>query len=365
MYIKDIIQHLETIAPTALQESYDNSGLLVGDKNTPLTKVLVSLDCTEAIVQEAIDKGCNLIVSHHPIIFGGLKRLTGNNYIERTVIKAIQNNIALYAIHTNLDNVLEGGVNQKIAQKLGLENCKILSPKNETIYKLVTFCPTEYAENVRTAIFAAGAGTIGNYDQCSYNTEGVGTFRGNEGTNPFVGDIGERHSEKETRIETVFPAWLHSQVLAALLAAHPYEEVAYDVYPLKNKNTQIGSGIIGNLQTSLAANDFLDRVKNALQTPVIRYTAYGSDIKTVAVCGGSGSFLIGDAMAQNADVLLTADFKYHQFFDAEGRLMIADIGHYESEFYTIELLADILNKKFSNIAVLLTTVSTNPVKYHI
>lgn len=365
MHIKDIIHHLETIAPPALQENYDNSGLLVGDINTPLTKVLVSLDCTEALVQEAIDRGCNLVVAHHPIIFGGLKRLTGNSYIERTVIKAIQNNIALYAIHTNLDNVLENGVNQKIAQKLGLENCKILSPKSETVYKLVTFCPTQYAESVQETIFAAGAGVIGKYDQCSYTTEGTGTFRGGEGANPFVGKVGERHSEQETRIETVFPAWLQRQVIAALITAHPYEEVAYDVYPLKNKNPQVGAGIIGNLPTSLAAKDFLNLIKNAFNVPVIKYTAFEKEIKTVAVCGGSGSFLLGDAIAQKADAFITADFKYHQFFDAEDRLMIADIGHYESEYYTIELLAEILTKKFSNIAVLLTTVSTNPVKYHI
>lgn len=364
MKIKEITQYLETIAPLALQESYDNSGLLVGSKDTEVTKVLISLDCIEDVVQEAIDKGCNLIISHHPIIFSGLKRLNGNNYIERTVIKAIQNNIALYAIHTNLDNVLHNGVNQKIAQKLGLENTKILSPKGDTLCKLVTFCPTSKAQQVRDAIFAAGAGHIGNYDECSFNTQGLGTFRGQEGTNPFVGKVGEQHQEEEVRIETVFPNYLQGAVVSALLQAHPYEEVAYDIYALKNKHAQIGAGIIGTLNQAIDADDFLALLKNELKAEGIRYTPINKKIHKVAVCGGSGSFVLRDAIAQNADALVTADFKYHQFFDAENKLMIADVGHYESEQYTIELLAEILNKKFSTFAVLFSQVNTNPIKYY-
>jgi dinuclear metal center YbgI/SA1388 family protein len=362
--IKDIIEYLETIAPLALQESYDNSGLIVGDKAALAKGILVSLDCTEEVVQEAIERGCNLIVSHHPIVFSGLKKITGATYIERVVIKAIQNNIALYAIHTNLDSVLKNGVNTKIAEKLGLSNTRILSPKADVLCKLITYCPTAQADVVRQAIFNAGAGMIGNYDQCSFNTEGVGTFRGNEGANPFVGNVGELHKENEVRIETVFPAWLQGAVVAALLAAHPYEEVAYDVYALKNKHPQTGAGMIGTLPVEMGTNDFLALLKTAMKADGIRYTAYAQKIKTVAVCGGSGSFLLRDAIAQKADVLVTADFKYHQFFDAEGRIMIADIGHYESEQYTIELLGEILNKKFTTFAVLFTQVNTNPVNYY-
>ncbi len=364
MKIKEITQYLEIIAPLALQESYDNSGLLVGNKDTEVTKVLISLDCIEDVVQEAIDKGCNLIISHHPIIFSGLKRLNGNNYIERTVIKAIQNNIALYAIHTNLDNVLYNGVNQKIAQKLGLENTKILSPKGEILYKLVTFCPLAQAPQVREAIFAAGAGEIGNYDECSFNAQGLGTFRGNEGADPFVGKVGKQHQEEEVRIETVFPAYLQSAVISALLQAHPYEEIAYDIYALKNKHPQTGAGIIGKLNQALTTDDFLALLKSELKAEGIRYTPINKKIQKVAVCGGSGSFVLRDAIAQNADALVTADFKYHQFFDAESKLMIADVGHYESEQYTIELLAEILNKKFSTFAVLFSQVNTNPIKYY-
>jgi dinuclear metal center YbgI/SA1388 family protein len=362
--IKDITNYLESIAPLALQENYDNSGLIVGNKNTEVTQVLISLDCTEEIVQEAIDRGCNLIVSHHPIVFSGLKRFNGNNYIERTVIKAIQNNIALYAIHTNLDNVLANGVNEKIAEKLGLENIQILSPKGDILCKLVTFCPTEHIEKVKDAIFIAGAGVIGNYGECSFNIIGEGNFKANEGATPFVGENGKRHTEQEVRIETIFPNYLQGAVISALFQAHPYEEVAYDIYPLKNKHQRIGAGIIGNLKEELSPDNFLSHLKTNLKTEGIRYTPFSNKIQKVVVCGGSGSFLLNDAIRQNADALVTGDFKYHQFFDAENRLMIADVGHYESEQFTIELLGEILTKKFTNFAVLLTKVNTNPIKYY-
>lgn len=364
MQIKDITNHLESIAPLALQESYDNSGLIVGNKNTEVTQILISLDCTEDIVQEAIDRGCNLIVSHHPIVFSGLKRLNGSNYIERTVIKAIQNNVALYAIHTNLDNVLANGVNGKIAEKLGLENIKILSPKGDILNKLVTFCPTDHAEKVKSAIFSAGAGAIGNYNECSFNITGKGNFKANDNATPFVGENGKRHIEPEIRIETIFPNYLQGSVIAELLNAHPYEEVAYDIYPLKNKHQKIGAGIIGDLKESFTTDNFLSHLKTNLKTEGIRYTSCSKKIQKVAVCGGSGSFLLNDALRQNADAFVTGDFKYHQFFDAENRLMIADVGHYESEQFTIELLGEILTKKFTNFAVLLTNVNTNPIKYY-
>lgn len=364
MRIRDIINHLETIAPPALQESYDNSGLLVGNKETEVSKALISLDCTEEIVQEAIDKGCGLIISHHPIIFGGLKRLNGNNYVERTVIKAIRNDIALYAIHTNLDNVLKNGVNSKIAQKLGLENVRVLSPKSDVVCKLVTFCPAEHADKVREAIFNAGAGVIGDYDQCSYNGEGFGTFRAGEGANPHVGAIGQQHREPEVKIETVFPSWLQGRVVAALVQSHPYEEPAYDIIALKNKHLHVGAGIVGEFSKGLQPAEFLSLLKTNLKAEGIRYTSFSKEIKKVAVCGGSGSFLLREAIASGADALVTADFKYHQFFDAEGRILIADVGHYESEQFTIELIGEILSEKFSTFAVLFTELNTNPINYH-
>ncbi len=364
MLIKDITNYLETIAPLALQESYDNSGLIVGDKNTKVTKVLISLDCTEDIVQEAISRGCNLVISHHPIVFSGLKRLNGTTYIERTVISAIQNNIALYAIHTNLDNVFENGVNKKIAEKLGLENIQILSPKESLLSKLVTFCPIHHAEKVKSAIFDAGAGGIGNYDECSFEIEGKGNFKANNNATPYVGKKEERHTEQEIRIETIFPNYLQGAVITALYNAHPYEEVAYDIYPLKNKYQKTGAGIIGNLKEEKTTDGFLSHLKTNLKTEGIRYTSFTKKIKKVAVCGGAGSFLLNHALRQSADAFVTGDFKYHQFFDAENRLMIADVGHYESEQFTIELLGEILTKKFTNFAVLLTKVNTNPIKYY-
>lgn len=363
MTIKEITGYLEQLAPASYQESYDNSGLIVGNPNTAVTKVLLCLDSTEAIVDEALDRGCNLIIAHHPIVFGGMKRFNGKNYVERTVMKAIKNDVAIYAIHTNLDNV-QAGVNAKIAEKLGLVNTRILAAKKQLLRKLVTFTPTADADTVRDALFAAGAGHIGNYSETSFNLDGTGTFKGDETTNPHVGERGQRHQEAEVRIETIYPAHLERQVLQALWNAHPYEEVAYDLYPLENSLQIVGSGMIGDLPEPMAEMDFLKRVKNNMKAPMLRHTALlNQEVKKVAVCGGSGSFLLPNAIAAGADVLVTTDFKYHQFFDAENRIVIADIGHYESEQFTPELIQSVLTEKFSNFAFLLTENNTNPVKY--
>jgi dinuclear metal center YbgI/SA1388 family protein len=363
MKIKDITDYLETIAPLSYQESYDNSGLLVGDKNQTLKGALITLDVTEEVLDEAIAKKCNLIIAHHPIIFGGLKRLTGRNYVERIVIKAIKSNIALYAIHTNYDNVLSG-VNAKIADKLGLTNTQILVPKKQLMRKLQTFVPVGDLERVSAAVFAAGGGNIGNYSQAGFSTSGVGTFKGNEKSKPAIGKANQLEKVEEMKFETIFPAYLENKIMSALLAAHPYEEVAYDIISLENKNQQVGSGLIGELKKPLKIMTFLKNLKKNMKTDCVRYTApIGRMVQKVAVCGGAGSFLLGDALAAGADVFVTGDFKYHEFFSAENQLTIADIGHYESEQFTKDLILQHLSEKFPIIAAQISETNTNPIKY--
>ena len=363
MKIATIISYLESIAHPSLQESYDNAGLITGHSDWNCSGILISLDVTEEVVNEAVSKKCNLIVAHHPIIFSGLKKINGKNYVERTVIGAIKNDIAIYAIHTNLDNILTG-VNGKIAQLLSLTNCSILSPKNNALKKLFTFAPVDKAEEVRNAIFQAGGGQIGNYSECSFNAEGIGTFKAGDYTNPYVGKQGERHYEKEIKIEVIFPAYLETGIINAMKSTHPYEEVAYDIVNLSNQYQSIGSGIIGELEESMDEKSFLSLIKNIFKTPVVKHTQLkGRLVKKVALCGGAGSFLIGVAIAAGADFYITADMKYHEFFDTNGKLVIADIGHYESEQFTIDLLQEVLAQKFPTFAVLKTAVITNPVKY--
>lgn len=362
MTVKEITRYLDSIAPPSYQESYDNSGLLVGNPEAEIASVVVSLDVTEDVVQEAIDKGAGLIVSHHPIIFGGLKRLTGKNYVERTVMMAIKHDIALYAIHTNLDHV-EHGVNARLSEVLELTNTRILMPKEGMLRKLVTFVPTANVNSVLDALFAAGAGHIGAYDRCSFRSVGLGTFRGDESSNPHVGKAGKLHEEKESRVEVILPVDRFSPVLNALKQAHPYEEVAWDLLKLENSLQTVGSGMVGELKSEMSTADFLEFLKKKVGGGV-RYTQpLKEKIKRIAVCGGSGSFALGSAIAAGADVFVTADFKYHQFFDADGRIVIADIGHFESEQFTIELLYDAIREKFPNFATFKTAVNTNPILY--
>jgi len=361
--IKDIAGFLESFAPLRLQESYDNAGLIVGNSSTEVTGVLITLDVTEEVLDEAIRENCNLVVAHHPVVFSGLKKITGKNYVERSVLKAIKNDIALYAAHTNLDSV-EGGVNGKICEKLGLENCRILQPADGLLKKLVTFIPVDHAEAVRQAVFSAGAGHIGNYDSCSFNLHGQGTFRGSETTNPFVGKKGEQHYENEIRLETIFPSYLQGQIVSALLKTHPYEEVAYDIYPLENSFNQVGMGMIGTLPEEKSETEFLKQLKETFGPGTIRHTALlNKKVSKVAVCGGAGSFLLKQAISAGADFFVTGDFKYHQFFDAENKIVIADVGHFESEQFTKELFYELLTKNFSKFAVRLSGVNTNPVFY--
>jgi dinuclear metal center YbgI/SA1388 family protein len=346
-----------------LQEDYDNAGLITGDAEWDCSGAIISLDATEAVILEAMEKKCNLVIAHHPIIFRGLKKINGKNYVEQTIITAIKNDIAIYAIHTNLDNVQQG-VNGMIAAKLGLINTRVLVPKSELLKKLYVFVPLQQAAQVRDALFEAGSGHIGNYSECSFNTAGTGTFTAGEGTHPFAGEIGKQQQEAEIKIETIFPAWLEGRIVSAMKAAHPYEEVAYDILPLANTHDHIGAGIVGELPAAMEETGFLKQIKETFMVPVVRHTPLtGKPVKRVAVCGGAGSFLISNAIETGADFYITADVKYHEFFDANGRLVIADVGHYESEQFTIALLAGFLQEKFPTFAALKTGVKTNPVNY--
>jgi len=363
MKLQEIIAHLENIAPLAWQESYDNCGLLTGSPAMEINAALITLDCTEAVVDEAIALGANLIVAHHPIIFSGLKKITGKNYVERVVIKAIQHSIAIYAIHTNLDNV-SNGVNAEICKRLGLQHCQILQPKANLLKKLVTFIPVENFETVTQAIFAAGAGHIGNYSETGFSQQGTGTFKGNTLSNPTIGTAGKKESVSEMRFETIFPAHLEHSIITALTQAHPYEEVAYDLYSLTNTLAHTGSGMVGILPAPLSESEFLSFLKEKMYANCIRHTnLLKRKVQKIAVCGGSGSFLLKHAIAAQADFYVTSDFKYHEFFDAENRIVIADIGHYESEQFTKDLLISLLNEKFPTFALHLSRINTNPVNY--
>lgn len=363
MKIGAIIRHLEALAAPVLQESYDNAGLITGSPDWTCTGIVVTLDATEPVIREAREKGCNLVVAHHPIVFGGLKKINGKNYVEQTIIRAIKDDIAIYAIHTNLDNVAEG-VNGRMAAMLGLINTQLLAPKENTLRKLYTFVPVAHAEQLRQALFDAGAGKISNYDECSFGVAGAGTFRAGDGTNPFVGEKGKRHTEPELKLEVIFPAHIQEAVVLALKTAHPYEEVAYDIVPLLNTHPGIGSGLLGEWPEAVTETQLLEKIQAVFGTPAIRHSPLtGRPVRRVAICGGAGSFLISKALAAGADAYITADLKYHEFFDANDRLLLADPGHFETEQFTIGLLQEVLAKKFPTFAVLKTEVETNPVRY--
>jgi dinuclear metal center YbgI/SA1388 family protein len=363
MTINDVIMELEAFAPPNLQENYDNCGLLTGQRNRVANGAVLTLDCTEEVVEEAMQNQCNLIIAHHPVIFTGLKKLTGSNYVERTLIKAIKNDIAIYACHTNLDNI-RLGVNKKIGDKLGLQNCRVLAPKTGLLKKIVTFVPSTHYEKVQQVIFAAGAGSIGNYDSCSFNIEGMGTFRGNSSSKPFLGKPNEFNKETEIRIESIFEASREHQLIANLLKVHPYEEVAYDIYPLDNAHPGVGSGMIGEFKEAMDEKDFLNHVKKTFKVSTIKHTkTLGKEIQKVAFCGGSGRFLLKNAIQSGADAFITSDFKYHEFFDAENKLVLVDTGHFESEQFTPEIFYELIQKKFPKFAIRLSKINTNPINY--
>jgi dinuclear metal center YbgI/SA1388 family protein len=363
MKIKDITNIVETFAPLALQEEYDNAGLLVGNPSLLAKGVLLCLDVTEDVIEEAISLNTNLIISHHPIIFKGLKKITGQDAVQRCIIKAIKNDIAIYAAHTNIDNVSDG-VNGKIADKIGLINRRILQPKHGNLIKLVCFVPKIHVQRVREAIFEAGGGNIGNYDACSFNVVGYGSFRPNSNAHPFVGELNKIHYEDEVRIEIILPDYLQNKIINALMNAHPYEEPAFDLIPLKNLYKEVGAGLIGELEVAISENNFLSGIKQTFNVSVIRHTKLtGRKIKKVAVCGGSGSFLLNDAINANADIFISGDFKYHEFFDADSKILIADLGHFETEQFTKEIFYEIIRKKLPTFAIHISKINTNPIIY--
>ena len=363
MKVKDVMAILEELSPLSYSEGFDNTGLLVGDVNSKVLGILVTLDTLEKVVDEAIENNCNLIVSFHPIIFSGLKKITGKTYVERVVQKAIKHDIAIFSNHTALDNSFNG-VNAMICEKLGLKNRSILIPQPETIKKLITFVPTKDAEKVRNALFAVGGGSIGNYENCSFNIEGSGSFKGNDDSNPVLGKKGELHFEKEVQIGITYSKHLQTKIMKALFESHPYEEVAYEITTLENQNQHIGMGMIGEFETEMEEMEFLKLLKRTMKTECVRHSSLlKRKIKKVAVLGGSGSFAIDIAKNVGADAFISADFKYHDFFKAENTILLADIGHYESEQYTKDLIHSFLKKKMTNFAILLSQTNTNPISY--
>lgn len=361
--VKDILAYLNEMAPFQFQESYDNAGLIVGDKNCEVTGVLVALDALEKVLDEAIQLNYNVVLTHHPIVFKGLKRITGDDYIQRVVLKAIKNDIALIATHTNLDHVSDG-VNQIICDRLGLQNTRILDPKEGLMYKYVVFVPETHKNQVLDAISITGAGKIGKYDSCSFSTNGEGRFRPLIGSEPAIGTVNQLESVQEVKIEVIVSKDKLSNVQNAVRNVHPYEEIAFDIIPMEMNNREVGAGKIGELPVEMDATDFLHEVKKRFNLKVIRHTEIIQDkIKKVAVCGGAGVFLLNKAKSAGADVFITADVKYHEFFDAENQLILADIGHFESEQFTSHWLVEQLNKKFTTFAVRLTKENTNPINY--
>jgi len=363
MKIKEIVSALERFAPLPLQDGFDNAGLQIGLTDAETTGALLCLDVTEAVIDEAIMLGCNLVISHHPLIFKGYKSITGRDYVEKCIMKAIKNDIVVYSAHTNLDNA-QGGVNYKIAEKIGLKNLIFLSEKEDALLKLVTFVPLSHSEDVRKALFNAGCGNIGNYDSCSYAIKGEGTFRAGKDANPFCGNIGELHKEEELRIETILPVFKKSAVLKALIQAHPYEEPAFDFYQLKNSWAQAGSGIVGELETAETELDFLKRIKKLFEVDCLRHNKLsGRLIQRVALCGGAGAFLLPQAIAVDADVFITGEIKYHDYFGHESDILLAEIGHYESEQYTKEIFYSIIKELFPSVELYSSKINTNPIKY--
>ena len=363
MILKEIVQFIENKFPLETQESYDNCGLTYGHLENKLNGILVCLDVTEEVVNEAIKKESNLIISHHPVIFRGVTKIDGSKMNLRVLEKCIQHNIALYALHTNLDNHLSG-VNKKISNRIGIENPKILQPKNNTLVKLSVYIPFDNIEQVEDALFKQGAGSIGDYTDCSFKAKGVGTFRPIKNANPTIGEKEIKESVDEFKAEYLVRTRDLNNVLNAMWDSHPYEEVAHEIVPIMNVDSEIGSGMVGFLEEEMEEIEFLNKIKKSFNIKCIKHTALrGNKIKKIAVCGGSASFLLEQAIRKEADVFITSDFKYHEYFDAENKILILDIGHWESEQFTTNLIGRILNENFSNFGLHLTEVNTNPVNY--
>jgi dinuclear metal center YbgI/SA1388 family protein len=363
MKLKDLCYYLDSAVPLSFQEDYDNSGLQVGLPEREITSAIITIDVTEEVLNEAISEKCDIIISHHPLIFNGIKKITGRTFTERIINKAVKHDIAIYSSHTNLD-IFNTGVSRKMAEKLALREIKVLSPLKNRLLKLVTYIPESHLKIVSEAIFEAGAGVTGNYDRCAFTTTGTGSFRGNEFSRPFVGEAGKMHFEKEIRFETVLFSHLKERVIRTLLEIHPYEEVAYDIYMLDNDNGEVGLGCVGQLSDPIGAGDFLNLVASVFESKGLRYSKPVSEsVRKVALCGGSGISLLNVAVASGADVFITADIKYHNFFDADNKILLVDVGHFESEKFSTEILYDLIIKKFPKFAVRFSETNTNPINY--
>ncbi|MDD2634239.1 MAG: Nif3-like dinuclear metal center hexameric protein [Bacteroidales bacterium] len=362
MKVKEIISALEEFAPPQLQEDYDNTGLNIGNPNSVITGVLLCIDIIEEVIDEAIKSGCNMIVSHHPLIFGKLKKITGSNYIEKCIIKAIKNDISIYCGHTSFDSV-DKGVSYTICEKLELQNLKILSPKKDFLKKISVYIPEKHVEKVRLAMFKAGAGSIGNYSSCSFNVSGTGSFKAGTNTNPYIGKKGQIHYEPEIKSEMVFPAHLESKIISAMLSTHPYEEVAYEIFSIDNEWNKAGLGMTGEPIMPLEEKELLKILKEKFNVENIRHSKLlGTKINKIAVCGGSGADFIKTAINSGAQVFISGDIKYHDYFLTENKILIIDIGHFESEQFTKEIFYDIITKKKPNFAVRFSKINTNPIK---
>jgi dinuclear metal center YbgI/SA1388 family protein len=363
MKLKDLCFYLDSVVPLSFQESYDNSGLQIGLPEKEISSALISLDITMEVIDEAVSGKCDIIISHHPLIFNGIKRITGRTYTEKIIYKAVKNDIAIYSCHTNLDNFSDG-VSRKLAEKLNLKNIKVLSPLKKSLLKLVVYIPESHLEKVKEALFEAGAGVIGNYDQCGFAASGTGSFRGNENARPYAGKKGRVHFEKEIRFETIMYSHLKEKVIQALLSVHPYEEVAYDIYSLENENAETGSGCVGEFGDAMSEDNFLKLISSVFEAKGVRYSRLsGKPVKLVALCGGAGASLINAALASGADAFITADVKYHNFFDADNKILLVDAGHFESEKFSTEILHNLIIKKFPKFAVRFSETNTNPINY--
>lgn len=363
MKLKDLTSYLDSAVPLSFQEDYDNCGLMVGTPEREISAAMLTLDVTEEVVAEALRNKCDIIISHHPLIFHKLKRITGKSYTERIIYDAVKNDLAIYSAHTNLD-IIEGGVSRKMAEKLGLESITVLLPSEHLLLKLVTYIPEAYFEKVRNRLFEAGAGVIGNYDKCGFSVQGTGSFRGNEDATPFIGEKSKLHFENEIRFETILFSHLKDKVISALIESHPYEEVAYDLYALENQNVNIGLGCVGRLKKGMSEEDFLKKVSSVFGAEGIRYSkSSGKQVEKVALCGGSGASFLKNAISAGADAYITADVKYHDFFNTENKILLVDIGHFESEKFSVEILKDLIIKKFPKFAVRFSETNTNPINY--
>ncbi len=357
--IGDLSSALESVAPSLYAESYDNVGLLVGRSEWKCEKVLVALDITEAVVQEAIEKGVQAIVAHHPVIFGGIQRLTGEDTAQRAIELAIKHSIALLACHTNLD-AIEGGVSYRMAQAISLVNVRTLQPRSGLLWNLIVYVPAESAETLLEALWEAGAGKMGAYDECAFRSHGLGSFRPKEGAHPHNGVIGERAFADEIRLELLVPEGARKKVHQCMMEHHPYEEIAHSWLKHDGVHHSVGFGAIGQWD-ACDWPEAVRRIKTAFGVASFRHTMpIASDYRTVAVCGGAGADLLAQAKSQQAELFITSDITYHRYFGADDRLVFIDIGHWESEQHAMELLIDIVREKFPNFAVLKSETNTNP-----